>query len=413
MTAISTSPGDRQPRATKGADASRAAKVIARKGGVVIAMNSMSQGGGDRVAILLANGFAVAGIPVRIVLMRDSAEPELSALVHEDVRVLSAGPPMGLRISRRGPALGHRHLERRRGVRYLHSLIDRERPAILLGATDNMALTTALVRRPQDRQTLFAFKLTNRLSRPTIGPFRRFYRSNLFRFIFDRMDLVATLSEGERRHVLEVHPGREHLLKTIANPYVTPTMLAGGPPPPPGPPRLLAAGRMVPQKRFDILLRAFARSSRRDSGLTILGDGPLRPKLQELAHSLNISDRVEMPGFVGDIIGELRRSHLFVLSSDYEGLPAVVIEALASNVPVATTESFFAARELLGRAPSCAVVPIGDPGALARAIDRCLDATSSSDLRDLAEPYLVNRAVDDHIIALGDALERLIGATTP
>ena len=53
-----------------------------------------------------------------------------------------------------------------------------------------------------------------------------------------------------------------------------------------------------------------------------------------------------MPGYVADIIPRLRQSDLFVLSSDYEGLPAVIVEALACDIPVATTESFFAARDL-------------------------------------------------------------------
>lgn len=394
-------------------EAARAAGELKELGGVLIIMNSLSQGGGDRVAVLLANGFAEAGIPTRIVLMRDRSEPQVRALLHRDVSVLSAGRPMGLKLRKTGEPLGHRHLERLRGISFVRSQIDDLQPAVVLGATDNMALTTALVRRPQDQQILFGFKLTNRLSRPDIGPARRFYRSHLFRFIFDRMDLVLTLSEGERRHVLSVHPGREQLLKTVANPYVTSPMLANSGEPQPGPPRLLAAGRMVPQKRFDALLRAFALSKRSEAKLTILGDGPLRRDLQELAETLGVAERIEMPGYVGDIIPALRQSHLFVLSSDYEGLPAVIIEALACNVAVATTESFFAARDLLGSQQSCAVVPIGDPAALAAAIDRCLEESDHADLRTLAEPYRVDSAVNAHIIELASAVRRQKRTETP
>jgi glycosyltransferase involved in cell wall biosynthesis len=115
-----------------------------------------------------------------------------------------------------------------------------------------------------------------------------------------------------------------------------------------------------------------------------------------------------MPGYVADIIPALRQSDLFVLSSDYEGLPAVIFEALASNVPVVTTESFFAARELLGDVESCAVVPIGDPQALAQAIDRCLASPAShADLRKLAEPYRIQPAIEAHVGALVRALDAL------
>jgi glycosyltransferase involved in cell wall biosynthesis len=391
----------------------READLLARSGGILLIMNSLSQGGGDRVAVLLANGFAERGIPTRIALIRDTGQPEIRALLHPDVSIVSGGPPMGLRLANKGEPLGHRHLERFRGVRLVRRQIDEFRRAVVLGGSDNMAFITALARRPEDKGIVFAFKLTNRLSRPNIGPFRRVYRYNLFKFIFDRLDLVLTLSDGERRHVLGVHAGREALLRTVANPYVSDDMLADPPRRRSGPPRLLAAGRMVPQKRFDILLRAFAASTNRDARLTILGDGPLRSELDRLARSLGIADRVDMPGYVGDIIPALRKSDLFVLSSDYEGLPAVVIEALACNVPVVATESFFAARELLDKAPSCAVVPIGDPQALAQAIDRCLATRDESDLRFLAEPYRVESAIDAHIIALAEAVEAQKRKDTP
>lgn len=390
-----------------------AADALADSGGVLLIMNSLSQGGGDRVAVLLANGLANASVPTRIVLLRDSLEPEVRALLHPEVAMISGGKPMGVKLGRHGARLGQRHLERLRGLRLVHSEIDRMQPAVVLGASDNMAFITALARRPSDEAILFAFKLTNRLSRPNIGPVRRFYRVNLFKFIFDRMDLVLTLSEGERRHVLDVHPTRGELLRTVPNPYVTQEMLTDVRTKDPGPPRLLAAGRMVQQKRFDVLLRAFAHTANRHATLTILGDGPLRNELEQLSASLGISERVSMPGYVGDIIPWLRQSDLFVLSSDYEGLPAVVVEALASNVPIAATESFFAARELLGNAPSCALAPIGAPEALGSAIDQCLQYRGMVDLRKLAEPYRVERAIDAHIIALFEAFTRQKRTETP
>ena len=383
-----------------------AGNSLADRGGVLLIMNSLSQGGGDRVAILLANGFAARGIPTRIVLIRDAGHPEVRALLHPQVSLVSGGPPMGLKLPGKGEPLGHRHFERIRGVRLVRRQIGMLKPAVVLGGSDNMAFITALSRRPKDSAIVFAFKLTNRLSRPNIGPFRRVYRYNLFKFIFDRLDLVLTLTDAERRYVLSVHPGREALLRTVPNPYVTDEMLRDRPVRAPGPPRLLAAGRMVPQKRFDNLLRAFALSSHKDATLTILGDGPLRKSLESLAQELGISERVHMPGYAGDIIPTLRQSDLFVVSSDYEGLPAVIFEALASNVPVVTTESFFAARELLGHLESCAVVPIGDPQALAQAIDRCLASPATGDLRRLAEPYRIEPAISAHITALAEAVER-------
>jgi glycosyltransferase involved in cell wall biosynthesis len=106
-------------------------------------------------------------------------------------------------------------------------------------------------------------------------------------------------------------------------------------------------------------------------------------------------------------VPELRRSDLFVLSSDYEGLPAVVLEALACNVPVATTDNVLGAREMLEPLPSCSVVPIQDPAALAGAIDRCLERSGDPrDLRTIAEPYRIDASIAAHVATLSELVEQ-------
>jgi glycosyltransferase involved in cell wall biosynthesis len=365
-------------------------------GGILITMHSLSQGGGDRVAVLLANGFARAGIRTNIALMTDrgNAEQELRALLDPNVSVASGGAPLNLPLAR--------ILERLRGIRFIRRQIDLVHPQFVLAATDNMAFVTALARKPGSSEPLFVQKLTNRLLRPTIGPFRKIYRYNLFKFIFRRLDLILTLTEAERRNVGELFPDKAALLRTVPNPYVSEDMLVDQKSHTPGPPRLVTAGRLVQQKRFDVLLRALASSSHTRARLTILGDGPLRSWLEQLVESLSLRERVDMPGFVADIAPWLRRSDLFVLSSDYEGLPAAVIEALACNVPVVATNSFLGAEELLSRAPSCAVVQPDNPEALAKAIDEFLTAGAQSTvaLRRIARPYRVEASVVAHVNAM-------------
>lgn len=378
--------------------------------GILMVMQSLSQGGADRVAVLFANGFARSGIPTRIALMRDLAEgrPEPSAMLDPAVHIIGAGPALGLRFSRAGPPLGHRHLERARGVRFLRRQIEAFSPAVVLAPTDDMGLITALSRSGRTNSTLFAIKLTNALHRPGNGALKTLYRRRLFDFIFQRLDLVLALSDAERRQLAELYPSRAAIFETVPNPYVSDEMLSeSARPRRKGSPRLLAAGRMVPQKRFDLLLDAFARIAERDARLVILGDGPSRHSLEALARSLGIADRVEMPGYTADVAARLRDSDLFVLSSDYEGLPAVVLEAFASNVPVVTTDSFLAARELLDGLGSCAVVPIRDVDALAGAIDRSLATKARPGvLRAVALPYRIEAAIAAHIDALGRLVER-------
>ncbi|WP_309660936.1 glycosyltransferase [Sphingomonas sp.] len=364
-------------------------------GGILMTMHRLSQGGADRVAVLLANGFVQKGIPTRFVLLRDQgeAERELLDLLHPDVSITSAGP-----------AIGSRHLELVRGQRFIQREIVSHRPAVVLASSSNMGLVTGLASKVRrDNGPRFAMKLTNPVVRPRDrGALRTLYRHKLYAFIFNQYDLVLTLSEAERLSLLEIYPAAGALFRTVPNPYISSEMLQDPPRRrPAGPCRVLTAARMMPQKRLDVLLQAFARTSLPDSRLTILGDGPLRPALERLAQSLGIADRVEMPGFVDDVLPWLRRTDLFALSSDYEGLPAVILEAFACNVPVVTTDCFAGARQMFSEIASCAVTPVGDPAAFAAAIDRCLtSARKPEDLRKIAEGFGIEASIAAHIRAL-------------
>ena len=108
-----------------------------------------------------------------------------------------------------------------------------------------------------------------------------------------------------------------------------------------------------------------------------------------------------MPGFVSNVPEWLIRAYLFVLSSDYEGLPAVVLEALALNCPVVATDSFPGARALLEAATRCDITPIRDADALASAIINSLNKSDSTkELFRITSKYQISAAIDSHIDTL-------------
>jgi glycosyltransferase involved in cell wall biosynthesis len=163
---------------------------------------------------------------------------------------------------------------------------------------------------------------------------------------------------------------------------------------------------MMPQKRLDILLRAFAKMTTRHRRLVIVGDGPQRRRLELLAKRLGVADRVSMPGFSENPLPMLRSADLLALSSDYEGLPAVVFEALACNVPVVTTDSFGAAKAVLDPLPRSAVVPLGDIDGLAQAMDESLARRDEAvDLQSGARPYSTQAAIGRHLEVLRPLLQ--------
>lgn len=105
--------------------------------------------------------------------------------------------------------------------------------------------------------------------------------------------------------------------------------------------RLLCVARLAPAKNHALLLRTVARlrESGRDVSLTLVGDGPLRGALEERARELEISQRVRFAGRRTDTPAFYRDCDLFVLLSDYEGMPMSIIEAMASGLPVVATRA--------------------------------------------------------------------------
>ena len=105
-------------------------------------------------------------------------------------------------------------------------------------------------------------------------------------------------------------------------------------------PDILAIGKLEHQKGFDTLLRAFSaiRATHPAARLTILGEGSLRCELERLADRLRITRSVEMPGWVDNPYAWMEASDLVVSSSRYEGLPNVVIEAMACGATVVATD---------------------------------------------------------------------------
>src|SRR5690606_33267050 len=102
--------------------------------------------------------------------------------------------------------------------------------------------------------------------------------------------------------------------------------------------RFVAIGRLVAQKNYPLLIEAFALHAWPEDRLTIAGEGPERSSIQSLIDQHELGDRVALAGHSDDVPELLDRSDVLVLSSDYEGLPAVIIEALAAGLPVATTD---------------------------------------------------------------------------
>ncbi len=139
------------------------------------------------------------------------------------------------------------------------------------------------------------------------------------------------------------------------------------------PPVILGIGRLTPQKDFSTLIRAFAQLiAQQPARLMILGEGGKRQQLETLIQELNLTEFVSLPGFVANPYAYLSRAALFVLSSQREGLPTVLIEALACGCAVVSTDCPHGPRDILDNGRYGSLVPVGDVSALAEAMQTTL-----------------------------------------
>lgn len=129
----------------------------------------------------------------------------------------------------------------------------------------------------------------------------------------------------------------------------------------------------------------------------ILGEGDDRAALESLAQGLQIADDVSLPGFVNNPFAYVSRSAVFVLSSLFEGLPTVLIEAMAVGTPVVSTNCPSGPLEILNQGEYGALTEVGDVEGLARAIVQTLDHPCKPELlRHRANEYSLEKSLDDY-----------------
>jgi glycosyltransferase involved in cell wall biosynthesis len=140
----------------------------------------------------------------------------------------------------------------------------------------------------------------------------------------------------------------------------------------------ISVGRFYPQKNYRFLIETFKKviDRQRNTILLMAGDGELRAELEHFATEIGLSDKVRFLGIRNDIADLLAASDVFVLTSDWEGLPLTVIEAMASGKPVIAT-AVGGVPELIADGLNGILVPPGDGTALAKAMVRMVQDFSS------------------------------------
>ncbi len=202
------------------------------------------------------------------------------------------------------------------------------------------------------------------------GLFRNWLVRRRVRYIYKRQPIV-TVSKGVREDFIQNFGVDAEQITTIYNPLdidrirqlalEEPDFL-------PSKPYFVAAGNLNRAKRFDLLIRAFERCST-NADLVILGHGGRLNRLKRLARKLGIHDRVHLLGYKANPYSYFSRAIALVGSSDFEGMPLGMLEALACGTPLVSTDCPSGPREILQGELASHLVPVGDVRQLSLAMD--------------------------------------------
>lgn len=326
-------------------------------------LHSYGPGGVERVALRLNAAWAEAGAEPVLVIGRN-AGPEPPPPI-PDVRTITLPPAHGI----------NRRTQLAWMLWHLPAIIRRERPDVLFCAGNTYSSVAVGMKLALGRACPpIIAKVSNDLTRSDMPlPVRLLYRRWL-RFQRDYLDVVVGMASPMRAEIARAMALAPEAIAIVHDPALRTEELdrfaaiERRPADAPEARRFLAIGRLKPQKNFALLIRAFARIATPADRLTILGEGPARDELCALAVQLGVGDRLVMPGHIADLVPWLADADVFVMSSDYEGVPAVLIEAIAARLSIVATDCSVSMRDLLGDGACGTLVPVGDEAALAAAM---------------------------------------------
>lgn len=365
---------------------------------------SLAGAGAERVVVNLLPGFVQAGLKVDLLIVRpggaleDEVPTGVRTVVLSGKRLLAAMPSLIGYLRHRQPAALLVHLDFANLIALWSRTISRVDTRVVVTVHNTMSKVSA------------RGSLKDRILPFLAGKF------------YPQADVVVGVSKGVVSDLRDMTGLNARETQVIYNPIVSKDLLKSadreqrgrkkpnvGWPDPTENRLVLGVGRLTRQKNFAMLIRAFGRVVRTEPSarLVILGEGPQREKLEELVEEIGLGNMVQMRGFVDNPAPWFQAASVFALSSEWEGLPTVLIEALAFGCPVVSTRCPSGPEEILKNGTYGRLVPPGDEAALADGILEALrDPPAGDRLRQRAREFGVDRAVDEYLeVLFPDAIE--------
>ena len=337
---------------------------------VALFVPSLSGGGGERNMLEIARQLIQHGFAVDFLVTRSGGAFWES--VPENVRLIN------LRSWKTPTCLPK-----------LVQYIRRERPAVLISTLQLGNLTALLAKKFFTQNLRLIVRQANTYTAEyQKSGFALRTATRIMKWLLPAADAIVTVSFGVAEDLKRAAPRVGGLVRTIPNPVVTPDLLEKAKLPVKHPwfgnprmPVILTAGRLsIAQKDQPTLLKAFAEVLKsRPAWLVVLGEGPDRAKLEVLARELGIHERVDFAGFQSNPYAYMAQAQVFVLPSVHEGLPGVLIQAMACGTSVVGTDCPSGPSEILEGGKWGRLVPVGDWRVMAWAIQDMLDSPVASE----------------------------------
>ncbi|MDF9799690.1 glycosyltransferase involved in cell wall biosynthesis [Catalinimonas alkaloidigena] len=360
----------------------------------------LGSGGAEKHTVRLLNHLDPKAFEIYVVTPNKKGTYEQDLLPH--IRLIKIGSKKAFQLSAT--------LARLSCILPLRKQINRLQPDLVITVTDLHTLIYLYATKGVKRKVKHIALVQNTISETygkTVSLTKKIIYSSILSQ-YHKIDKIVAISQGVAQDLLHLMPALEQKVMIIYNIGIDQDLQTKASPIAisENRPIVLACGRLVPQKGYPYLIKAFAQMrSKVPATLLILGEGKLMDEVVQLIKDYRLQDHVKLLGFRANPYEYMASADLFVLSSVYEGFGNVIVEAMACNAPVISTDCPHGPSEIIQHGINGWLVPVKDPDKLATSMSELL---LNQELRNTLRKNGMKRAMDFEASKIAHQYEKLM-----